>query len=129
MDFKSKVAIVTGAGQGIGFEICRLLAERGATVLLNDIDTAIAEKAAAQINTDSAGNCTAFAGDASDLAFINNMVDAAVDLYGHLDIVIANAGITLFGDFGAYTPEAFYKVMQVNLGGSFFLAQAASNKM
>ncbi|MEP6613443.1 MAG: SDR family oxidoreductase [Mucilaginibacter sp.] len=129
MDFKSKVAIVTGAGQGIGFEICRLLAERGATVLLNDIDTAIAEKAAAQINTDSAGNCTAFAGDASDLAFINNMVDAAVELYGHLDIVIANAGITLFGDFETYTPEAFYKVMQVNLGGSFFLAQAASNKM
>lgn len=129
MDFKDKVAIVTGAGQGIGFEICRLLAERGATVLLNDIDITLAEKAAAQINTEATGNCTAFAGDASDLAFINKMVDAAVDLYGHLDIVVANAGITLFGDFGTYTPEAFYKVMQVNLGGSFFLAQSASNKM
>ncbi len=127
MDFKDKVAIVTGAGQGIGFEICRLLAANGATVLLNDVDAALAEKAAAQIN--SAGNCLAFAGDASDLAFINKMVDAAIDLYGHLDIVVANAGITLFGDFGTYTPEAFYKVMQVNLGGSFFLAQAASNKM
>jgi NAD(P)-dependent dehydrogenase (short-subunit alcohol dehydrogenase family) len=129
MDFRDKVAIVTGAGQGIGFEICRLLAARGATVLLNDVDTALAEKAVAQINTDTAGNCTPFAGDASDLAFINKMVDNAVKLYGHLDIVIANAGITLFGDFGTYTPEAFYKVMQVNLGGSFFLAQAASNKM
>lgn len=129
MDFKDKVAIVTGAGQGIGFEICRLLAERGATVLLNDIDITLAEKAAAQINTEATGNCTAFAGDASDLAFINKMVDAAVDLYGHLDIVVANAGITLFGDFGTYTPDAFYKVMQVNLGGSFFLAQSASNKM
>lgn len=129
MDFKDKVAIVTGAGQGIGFEICRLLAERGATVLLNDIDITLAEKAAAQINTEATGNCTAFAGDASDLAFINKMVDAAVDLCGHLDIVVANAGITLFGDFGTYTPEAFYKVMQVNLGGSFFLAQSASNKM
>jgi glucose 1-dehydrogenase len=129
MDFKDKVAIVTGAGQGIGFEICRLLAERGATVLLNDIDITLAEKAAAQINTEATGNCAAFAGDASDLAFINKMIDDAIDLYGHLDIVIANAGITLFGDFGTYTPEAFYKVMQVNLGGSFFLAQAASNKM
>jgi len=129
MDFKDKVAIVTGAGQGIGFEICRLLAARGATVLLNDVDATLAEKAAMQINTKATGNCTAFAGDASDLAFINKMVDTAVDLYGHLDIVVANAGITLFGDFGTYTPEAFYKVMQVNLGGSFFLAQAASNKM
>jgi len=129
MEFKDKVAIVTGAGQGIGFEICRLLAARGATVLLNDLDDALAGKAADQITTEHVGNCTAFAGDAGDFAFINNMVDAAINLYGHLDIVIANAGITLFGDFGTYTPEAFYKVMQVNLAGTFFLAQAASNKM
>ena len=44
--FDGKVAIVTGAGQGIGFEICRQLASRGAAVILNDIDAALAEKAA-----------------------------------------------------------------------------------
>jgi glucose 1-dehydrogenase len=56
-------------------------------------------------------------------------VQAAVDHFGKLDIVIANAGITLFGDFFNYTPEAFSRVMQVNLAGSFFLVQAAARQM
>ncbi len=57
------------------------------------------------------------------------MVEKAIAEFGSLDIVIANAGITLFGDFLTYTPESFFKVMQVNLGGSFFLAQAAAKQM
>jgi glucose 1-dehydrogenase len=129
MDFKDKVAIVTGAGQGIGFEICRLLVENGAIVLLNDIDTQLAESAAFKINSKGVVACVAVAGDTSEIAVINNMVNSAVELFGHLDIVIANAGLTLFGDFLTYTEESFYRVMQVNLGGSFFLAQAAAKQM
>lgn len=129
ISFKNKVAIVTGAGKGIGFEICRNLAQEGAKVLLNDIDAMVAENAAEQITKLTGGNCSALPGDSSDMVVIQQMVDAAVAQFGHLDIVIANAGITLFGDFFTYTPEAFSRVMQVNLAGTFFLAQAAANLM
>lgn len=129
MSFKNKVAIVTGAGQGIGYEICTNLAKEGASVILNDIDPGLATNAAKKIIEDTGGNCIASGGDAGDTAFIQKMVKEAVTQFGRLDIVIANAGITLYGDFFTYSPESFFKVMQVNLGGTFFLAQAAANQM
>ena len=129
MDFENKVAIVTGAGQGIGYEICLHLVMQGANVILNDIDAPLAEAAVKTINENAAGKCIAMAGDSSDTVFIQKMVDKAVAQFGKLDIAIANAGITLFGDFFNYKPDAFFKVMQVNLAGSFFLAQAAANQM
>lgn len=126
--FQDKVAIVTGAGQGIGFEIARQLARQGAAVVLNDIDEKLAAACATAIR-DGGGSCVALAGDSSDLAFIARMVDAAVSEFGKLDIVIANAGITLFGEFLTYPSESFFRVMNVNPGGSFFLAQAAAKQM
>ena len=129
MSFKNKVAIVTGAGQGIGYEICSSLAKEGAHVILNDVDPTLADNAVQRIVEKTSGNCIALAGDSGDIAFIQKMVDTAVSEFGRLDVVIANAGITLFGDFFTYTPESFFRVMQVNLGGTFFLAQAAANQM
>ncbi|MEO7988072.1 MAG: SDR family oxidoreductase [Chryseolinea sp.] len=127
-EFHQKVAIVTGAGQGIGLEICRQLAARGASVVLNDIETSLAEEVARSIQKEH-GICIPFAGNAADVSFIQRMVNEAVKQFGHVDIAIANAGITLFGDFFEYKPEDFDQVMKVNLSGSFFLAQAASLQM
>lgn len=123
-----QVAIVTGAGRGIGFEICQQLARQGASVLLNDIDPDLTDKAVKTIN-ETYGPCIGLSGDASDAAFIEELVKIAVQQFGRLTIAIANAGITVFGNFLTYTPEELQKVMQMNLSGSFFLAQAAARQI
>lgn len=127
-NFTGQVAIVTGAGQGIGFEIAQQIAQQGAAVLINDVSPELAAKAADAINK-LGGNCIALAGDAADINFIQQMVDTAVQRFGKLTIAIANAGITLFGDFLEYPVQSLQSVMNLNLQGSFFLAQRAAKQI
>ena len=128
LQFKTQVAIVTGAGQGIGLEIARQLAEQGAAVFHNDLDEVIAEKSAGFIKK-SGGECFAYSGNAADVDFVQAMVNEAVRAFGKLTIIVANAGITTFGDFFEYTPESLQKLLDLNLRGSFFLTQAAARQM
>jgi glucose 1-dehydrogenase len=127
--FHNKVAIVTGAGQGIGFEICRQLVAQGAHVILNDLQESLAREAAKAIVKETKGNCVPVAGDVADVDFLNDLVQEAVSNFGQLNIAVANAGITLFGDFLEYSADDFNSVMSVNLRGTFFLAQAAARQM
>ncbi|MCP9770513.1 SDR family oxidoreductase [Lacihabitans sp. LS3-19] len=127
--FKNQVAIVSGAGVGIGFEIVKNLVLRGTNVVLNDINEALALAASAKINEEGKGKCLAFGGDISELDTIRNIVNFALKEFGQIDILIANAGITTFGDFWEYTPESMNAILKTNLFGTFFLTQEVTKQM
>ena len=126
--FKDQVAVVTGAGEGIGFEIARRLALQGATVLLNDINAELASKAAQGICTEG-GTCVGVGGDVAEVQVVRDLVVRAVSEFGRLNFAVANAGLSLWDDFFDFKPDDFQRVLAVNLGGSFFLAQAAARQM
>lgn len=125
-DFSGKVAIVTGAGEGIGYEIARQLVAQGASVILNDVNVEKAEASAKAIHPD---RCIGIAGDVSDIQVVRGLVQKAVEHFGRLDIAVANAGITLWNNFWDYKADDFDRVLNVNLRGSFFLAQASAQQM
>ncbi len=126
---QDKVTIITGAGEGIGYAIAELLLQSGARVVLNDINKEVAVHAAGTLGKSYPGNCLPFAGDAADVAVINQLVDFTITKFGKVDFVIPNAGITLFGDFFDFKPEDFERVVNLNLRGAFFLVQRATSEM
>ncbi|MFN4000415.1 SDR family NAD(P)-dependent oxidoreductase [Algoriphagus sp.] len=124
-----KVAIITGAGQGIGLEIARKLLDTGSNVILNDLEKKLTEEAVASLSQQGKGSIMCCSGDSSSEAVIAELIDLAMHHFGHLDQVVANAGITLFGNFLDYSREDFSEVMRVNQAGTFFLTQAAARVM
>ena len=109
-----KVALVTGAARGIGFETARLLHERGASVVVVDLDQGEADDAARQIGE----RALAIGADVTDTAAMQAAVDAAVERFGGLDICVANAGLAPEpSTFRTADLDAFERVLEVDLQG------------
>lgn len=125
--FKDKVAIVTGAGSGIGFEIAKQLLESGAFVVINDLDADLIRQAHERL--ENSKRCMTVAGDAGHIPTIDKMVQSAVKSFGKLDISVANAGITSYGGFLEFTENHFDQLTSLNLKGSYFLAQKSAQQM
>lgn len=126
--FSNQTVIVTGAGEGIGWEVARQFCLEGASVLLNDILPERASAAAETIAEQTGGCCLPVPGDIADIKLARGMVARAVDEFGALDVCVCNAGLTSWGDFFGYAPADFERVVNVNLRGTYFLAQASARQ-
>jgi NAD(P)-dependent dehydrogenase (short-subunit alcohol dehydrogenase family) len=120
MDFKNKVAVVTGASSGIGKSVSGLYAREGAAVILSDINQELGEKTTEEIRK-GGGEAIFVRADVSKPSDCENMVKAAMDKYGRLDFACNNAGIG--GDQNPtadYSLESWDKAIAVNLSGVFY---------
>jgi NAD(P)-dependent dehydrogenase (short-subunit alcohol dehydrogenase family) len=122
-DLDGKVALVTGAARGIGYETARSLVARGASVAIVDLDAAQAEAAAARVHDTRA---IGLAADVSDRGAMQQAVAATVERLGRLDVVVANAGISpTYSTFRAMATELFERTIEVNLMGVVRTVEAA----
>ena len=125
---EDRVAIVTGAAQGIGLAIAERLVAEGARVLMCDLEAARTAEAARSFDP-SGAHTRAHAGDESKKATAIALVDAAVGAFGRLDILVNNAGITHAAEFLDLDEADFDRVLAVNLKSMFLCGQAAARRM
>lgn len=118
-----KVALVTGAGRGIGEATARKLAAEGAKVAVVDIDETSARRVASSIDP-SGHNSLGLACDISDYAAVMQMVEQVMAKFGHIDILVNNAGITSDSLFHKMSLEQWQRVIDVNLTGTFNVCRA-----
>src|SRR5215207_7713863 len=117
-----KVAIVTGSARGIGRATAELLSEHGAKVLVNDLDADLAEETASEI----AGETVVYGGDLTAPGAPDSLVQAAVDAWGRLDIIVNNAGYTMDAPIHKMSDEAFQRMLDIHTIVPFRVIRAAA---
>ena len=128
MRLAGSVAVVTGAGRGIGAAIAARYAAEGAQVVLSDADP-MAGDAAVGLARDAGGEARFVPCDVTDRAQVATLMDRAIEAYGGLDIVVANAGIIHNTPFLDLDDATFDRVIAVNVKGVFQTAQEAARRM
>jgi glucose 1-dehydrogenase len=128
MRFQGKVALVTGAGQGIGLACATAFAREGARVALADVNAQVAKAAADGLRT-AGHDAIDIACDVSRKKDVDAAIAAVVARFGRLDILVANAGIVHAAQFLDLEEADFDRVIAVNLKGVFLAGQAAARQM
>jgi NAD(P)-dependent dehydrogenase (short-subunit alcohol dehydrogenase family) len=126
-DLTDKVAIVTGAGRGLGFDIANRLSEAGAAVVLNDLDGELAHTAATRL-VGEGRRATAVAGSVTDQTVADAMVAAALE-WGRVDILVNNAAALTWARFFEVDKAHWDQVLDVNLFGPLVTMQAVAKRM
>jgi NAD(P)-dependent dehydrogenase (short-subunit alcohol dehydrogenase family) len=117
-----KVAFITGGARGIGAEVAHRLHNKGANLVLTDLDKAALTKLAAQLGGDQ--RVLTVVADVRALPAMQAAAAKAVERFGGIDVVVANAGIASYGSVLQVDPEAFKRVLDVNLLGVFHTVRA-----
>ena len=123
-----RTAIVTGSGQGMGAAIARALAERGANVVINDLNAEMSERTAADL-CGAGFAALAIAGNVVDKADVGRVVERAVEHYGGVHILVNNAGVLRPTPVAEIPEDEWDLVVDVNLKGTFLCSQAVLKPM
>ena len=127
-DLTGKVALVTGSASGIGRDIAETYAKAGATVGIADIDKEAAQQTVNAIEADG-GRALAIVMDVTDEQAVNEGVQALVDAFGSIDILVSNAGIQIIDPIDKMDISAWRKMLAIHLDGAFLTTKAALKHM